>query len=92
MCATLIAPVPKWYRKPTPWWIEGVEEKKLASIAEVDEELIVEVEAAIYVAPQLENGVAGRCQNALIDLKKGYVRLWRLRRRLVEKLRLKWRL
>ena len=37
MSAALIAPVSKWYRKPTPWWIHGFEEVCLQSIAETDE-------------------------------------------------------
>ena len=37
MSAALIAPVSKWYRKPTPWWIDGFEEARLQSIVETDE-------------------------------------------------------
>ena len=37
MSAALIAPVSKWYRKPTPWWIDGFEEVRLQSIVETDE-------------------------------------------------------
>ncbi|KAF8347574.1 hypothetical protein F5887DRAFT_1281203 [Amanita rubescens] len=35
--AALIAPVSKWYRKPTPWWIDGFEEVGLQPIVEADE-------------------------------------------------------
>jgi len=37
MSAALIAPVSKWYRKPTPWWIDGFEEVRLQPIVESDE-------------------------------------------------------
>ena len=37
MSAALIAPVSKWYRKPTPWWIDGFEEVGLQPIVETDE-------------------------------------------------------
>ncbi|KAF8347390.1 hypothetical protein F5887DRAFT_955485 [Amanita rubescens] len=37
MSAALIAPVSKWYRKPTPWWIDGFEEVSLQPIVETDE-------------------------------------------------------
>ena len=36
MSAALIAPVPGWYRKPTPWWIDGFEEVRLQPIVETD--------------------------------------------------------
>ena len=37
MSAALIAPVSKWYRKPTPWWIDDFEEVRLQPIVETDE-------------------------------------------------------
>ena len=37
MSAALIAPVSKWYHKPTPWWIDGFEEVRLQPIVETDE-------------------------------------------------------
>ena len=37
MSAALIAPVSKWYIKPTPWWIDGFEEVGLKPILETDE-------------------------------------------------------
>ncbi len=37
MSAALIAPVSKWHRKPTPWWIDGFEEVGLQPIVETDE-------------------------------------------------------
>ena len=37
MSAALIAPVSKWYRKPTPWWIDSFEEEGLQPILETDE-------------------------------------------------------
>jgi hypothetical protein len=35
--AALIAPVSKWYREPTPWWVDGFEEVGLQPIVETDE-------------------------------------------------------
>ena len=37
MSAALIAPVSKWYHKPTPWWIDSFEEVRLQPIVEIDE-------------------------------------------------------
>ena len=37
MSAALITPVPGWYRKPTPWWIDSFEEVCLQPIVETDE-------------------------------------------------------
>ncbi|KAF8678983.1 hypothetical protein AX14_004664, partial [Amanita brunnescens Koide BX004] len=45
--AALIAPVSKWYRKPTPWWIDGFEEVGLRPIVETDE-IAEEEEDVIY--------------------------------------------
>ena len=47
MSAALIAPVSKWYRKPTPWWIDSFEEVGLQPIVETDE-IAEEDDEAIY--------------------------------------------
>ncbi|KAF8629691.1 hypothetical protein AX15_003330 [Amanita polypyramis BW_CC] len=39
MSAALISPVPRWYQKPTPWWVDGFEEVGLKPIVESDEEI-----------------------------------------------------
>ncbi|KAM6490550.1 hypothetical protein JOM56_013893 [Amanita muscaria] len=36
--AALISPVSKWYRKPTPWWVDGFEEEGFSPIIEEEEE------------------------------------------------------
>ena len=44
LSAALIAPVSKWHRKPTPWWVDGFEEQVgLQPIVEADE-IVVDVE------------------------------------------------
>jgi hypothetical protein len=52
--AALIAPVSKWYRKPTPWWVDGFEEVGLQPIAETDE--IAEEEGKDVIEEQEELG------------------------------------
>ena len=47
MSAALIAPVSKWYIKPTPWWIDSFEEVGLQPIAETDE-IVEEDDDVIY--------------------------------------------
>ena len=47
MSAALIAPVSKWYRKPTPWWIDSFEEVGLQPIVKTDE-IAEEEDDAIY--------------------------------------------
>ncbi|KAF8347564.1 hypothetical protein F5887DRAFT_915817 [Amanita rubescens] len=52
--AALIAPVSKWYRKPTPWWVDGFEEVGLQPIVETDE--IAEEEEEDVIEEQEELG------------------------------------
>jgi hypothetical protein len=52
MSAALIAPVSKWYRKPTPWWIDSFEEVGLQPIVETDE--IAEEEDDVIYEQEVE--------------------------------------
>jgi len=54
--AALIAPVSKWYRKPTPWWIDGFEEVCLQPIVEADE--IAEEEEDAIEEQEEESGAS----------------------------------
>ncbi|KAF8341913.1 hypothetical protein F5887DRAFT_1076297 [Amanita rubescens] len=54
LSAALIAPVSKWYRKPTPWWVDGFEEVGLQPIVETDE--IAEEEEEDVIEEQEELG------------------------------------
>ncbi|KAF8690074.1 hypothetical protein AX14_003131 [Amanita brunnescens Koide BX004] len=71
MSATLIAPVSKWYRKPTPWWIDSFEEVRLQSIVETDE--VAEEEEDVIdeqedeEAVDEEDGAEGVTLGAFVD-------------------------
>ncbi|KAF8347402.1 hypothetical protein F5887DRAFT_915709 [Amanita rubescens] len=53
MSAALIAPVSKWYRKPTPWWIDGFEETD--EVVEEEENVIEEDEDDLDENEQTED-------------------------------------
>ena len=56
LSAALIAPVSKWHRKPTPWWVVGFEEQVgLQPIVEADE-IVVDVEEDVNEEITVEDG------------------------------------
>ena len=62
MSAALISPVSKWYRKPTPWWIDGFEEVRLQPIVETDE--IAEEEDDVVGEQEEDEEVADEGEDA----------------------------
>ena len=71
LSAALIAPVSKWYRKPTPWWVDGFEEQVgLQPIVEADEIAVdVEEDALTVEDEQIESVDLAGEEDVFMDMQ-----------------------
>jgi hypothetical protein len=76
MSAAIISPVSKWYIKPSPWWINDLEEVRLQPIVET-EEIVEEEEDVTNEQEEDEEAIdetedaEGVAFGALVDTDKG---------------------
>ena len=84
MSTALIAPVPGWYRKPTPWWIDSFKEVHLLPIVETDktaeeeEDMIYEQEEPSIEGEEPEAEIETLSTFAVVEPTREGMAIWSL--------------